>query len=519
MSTPAPRPWEIDVSRLRRARDVHGVLLQVILVLLVVVAGAVAGLATANVAAAEVVAALADPALPGGPMPTSQYRTLETLHEYYTSGAATWQAGLLGAMASVFLVLALAARRRLLPGGVSRRRLLLGLAAVGAIYVLMLVLATPFDEVGWRVAADRHRLLSELELWNNAVELTFRLQVPLTAATLACATAALSPTRVALPALGAVGGAGLALVLLCKLPFGPLARIAEPSDDFLDLPHRSVRVLLAGDTPRVRRGALPDVGLAFAPPPLGESAERAAAEAARRHDVRGLHGATARRLLALAPLARFDVDEYARRAVALWRETGATEPLGWLVPLTRSPVAGSASVATALAVLAGPDELYLGAAAVDVCRALTARGDTTDAARIKEAARAAGLPESRLGACVVAPPPPPGTLLGSLTLDGRPAADVAVAVLHEPLAGQLDAVPADRPFNLMLLAAAPTARTDADGRFEVAGLQPGRYRLAVLLEDPRHSPDRRASTPPTWIAVRSGSATTAPPLALTTRFE
>ncbi|MBN1773900.1 MAG: hypothetical protein JXB32_21745 [Deltaproteobacteria bacterium] len=519
MSTPAPRPWEIDVSRLRRARDVHGALLQVIFVLLVLIAGAVAGLATANVAVAEVVAALADPALPDGPMPASQHRALATLHEYYTEGAATWQAGALGAMASVFLVLGLAARRRLLPAGVSRRRLVLALAAIGATYVLMLVVAAPFDEVGWRVAADRHRLLSELELWNDAVELTFWMQVPLAAATLALAAAALTPTRIALPALGVLGGVGLALVLLCKLPFGPLARLDEPPEDFLDLPQRSVRVLLTTDAPHVRRAALPDLGLAFAPPPLEAAAERAATEAARRHGARDLRGATARRLLALLPLARFDVTEHARRTVALWRETGAGEPLAWLVPLLRSPAAGSAPVTIALEALAGTDELRLGDAAIDACRALVGRGDTVGAARVKEAARAAGLSESRLGACAVAPPPPTGSLDGSVTLDGRPAAGVAVAVLHEPLAGQLEAVPADRPVNLVFFAAAPTARTGADGRFEVAGLQPGRYRLAVLLEDPRHSPDRRAPTFPTWIVVRSAASTTAPPIPLTMRFE
>lgn len=519
MSNPAPHPWELDVSRLRRARDVHGVLLQVIFVLLVLIAGGVAGLATANVAAAEVVAALADPALPDGPMPASQHRALAAVHEYHTSGAATWQAFVLGMMASVFLVLALAARRRLLPGGVSRRRLVLGLAAVGAVWALMVVLAAPFDEAGWRVAADRHRLLSELELWNNAVELTFWMHVALTAAIVACAAAALTPTRVALPALGVAGGVGLAVVLLCKLPFGPLARLPEPPDEFLDLPQRSVRVLLAGDTPRVRRGALPDVGLAFAPPPVGQPAESAAGEAARRYDARDLRGAVARRLHALAPLARFDVAEHARRVAALWRETGATEPLAWLVPLTRSAAPGSAPVTTALEVLAGPASLRLGAAAIDVCRALVGRGDTAAAARIKEAARGDGLPESKLGACTVAQPPAPGTLAGTVTLDGRPVADVAVAVLHEPLAGQLDAAPADQSFNLLLLAAAPTARTDTAGRFEVAGLLPGRYRLAVLLADPRHAVDRRAPALPDWITVRRGETTTVSSVSLTSRFE
>jgi hypothetical protein len=154
-------------------------------------AGAGAGRPTANVAAGEVVAALADPALPGGPMPASQHRALANLHEYYSSGASTWQAGVLGVMASVFLVLALAARRRLLPAGVSRRRLVLALAAVAAVYLLMLALASPYDEVGWRVGADRHRLLSELELWNDAMRLTFWMHVPLTAGTLALAVAAL----------------------------------------------------------------------------------------------------------------------------------------------------------------------------------------------------------------------------------------------------------------------------------------------------------------------------------------
>lgn len=520
MNEPAPRPWEIDISRLRRARDVHGVLLQVILVLLVLVAGAVAGLATANVAAGEVVAALADPALPDGPMPASQHRALTTLHEYYTTGASTWQAGVLGAMASIFLVLALAARRRLLPAGVSRRRLVLALAAVGAVYVLMLVLAAPYDEVGWRVAADRHRLLSELELWNDAVRLTFWMQVPLTAATLALAVAALTPTRVALPVLGAAGGVGLAIVLLCKLPFGPLARLDEPPDDFLDLPQRSVRVLVLSDAPRVRRAALPDVGLAFAPPPLDAAAERAAEEAARAYDARDLRGAAARRLHALAPLARFDVAEHARRAAALWRETGATEPLGWLAAALRSPAPASAPIDTALEILAGNDDLHLGDAATDVCRALAGRGDTEGAARIKESARASGLPEPRLARCVVAPPASPGSLAGSVTVDGRPAAGVAVAALHEALAEQFAAVPADRPVNLMLAAAAPTARTGPDGKFEIPGLQPGRYRLAVLLEDPRHSFDRRAAGPTAeWIVVRSGASTTVPPVPLTGRLE
>lgn len=519
MNAPAPRPWEIDVSRLHRARDVHGALLQVILVLLVLVAGAVAGLATANVAAGEVVAALADPSLPDGPMPASQHHTLATLHEYYTSGASTWQAGVLGAMASVFLVLALAARRRLLPAGVSRRRLVLALAAVAAVYVLMLALAAPYDEVGWRAAADRHRLLSELELWNDAVRLTFWMHVPLTAATLALAVAALTPTRIALPALGAAGGVGLALVLLCKLPFGPLARLDEPPEEFLDLPQRSVRLLLLADTPRLRRGALPDVGLASAPPPLGTSAEHAAEEAARLHDPRDLRGAAARRLLALAPLARFDVAEHARRTAALWKETGATEPLAWLAATLRSPAPASTPVATALEVLAGDDRLYLGNAAIDVCRALAGRGDVARAARVKEDARAAGLPESRLADCPVAPPPPPGSLAGSVTVDGRPAPGIAVAVLHEPLAGQFAAVPAGRPVNLMLLAAAAATRTGPGGTFEIHGLLPGRYRLAVLLEDPRHSLDRRSPTPTGWLVVHPGSSTTAPPVPLTTRFE
>jgi hypothetical protein len=347
----------------------------------------------------------------------------------------------------------------------------------------------------------------------------FWMQVPLTAAMLACAAAALTPTRFALPALGAIGGVGLAIVLLFKLPFGPLARLAEPPDDFLDLPQRSVRVLLIGDAPHVRRGALPDVGLAFAPPPLDEPAERAAAEAARRHGARDLRGAAARRLFALTPLARFDVAEHARRTVALWRDTGATEPLAWLVPLLRTSAPGSVPATTALEVLAAPDVLRLGDAAIDVCRALTGRGDVTGAARIKEAARASGLPEARLSDCVVAPPPPPGSLRGAVTLDARPLAGVAVAVLHEPLAGQFDAGTADRPFNLMLLAATPTVRTGADGRFEVAGLLPGRYRLVVLLEDPRHSPDRRAPSPTAWIVVRPGSGTTVPAVPLTTRFE
>jgi len=519
VNAPAPRPWEIDVSRLRRAREVHGALLQVILVLLVLVAGAVAGLATANVAAGEVVAALADPALPGGPMPASQHRALANLHEYYSSGASTWQAGVLGVMASVFLVLALAARRRLLPAGVSRRRLVLALAAVAAVYLLMLALASPYDEVGWRVAADRHRLLSELELWNDAVRLTFWMHVPLTAGTLALAVAALTPTRIVLPALGAAGGVGLALVLLCKVPFGPLARLPEPPEDFLDLPRRSVRVLVLADAARVRRAALPDVGLAFAPPPLDVSAERAAGEAVRRHGARDLRGATARRLLALVPLARFDVAEHVRRTAELWRETGATEPLAWLAAALRSPAPASASVSAALAVLAGDDPLFLGHAAIDVCRALVGRNDIARAARVKEEARAAGLPESRLADCAVAPPPPPGSLAGSVTLDGRPAPGIAVAVLHEPLAGQFADAPADRPINLMLLAAAPADRTGPDGTFRVTGLQPGRYGLAVLLEDPRHSLDRRAAVSTAWFVVRPGASTAVPPVPLTSRFE
>lgn|GEM_PF-2251399 len=519
MNAPAPRPWEIDVSRLRRARDVHGALLQGILVLLVLVAGVVAGLATANVAAGEVVAALADPALPDGPMPASQHRALANLHEYYTSGASTWQAGVLGAMASVFLVLALAARRRLLPAGVSRCRLVLALAAVAAVYLLMLVLASPYDEVGWRVAADRHRLLSELELWNDAVRRTFWMHVPLTAGTLALAVAALTPTRIALPALGAAGGVGLALVLLCKVPFGPLARLPEPPEDFLDLPRRSIRVLVLAEAPSVRRAALPDVGLAFAPPPLDATAERAAEEAARHHDARDLRGAAARRLLALAPLARFDVAGHVRRAAELWRETGATEPLAWLAAALRSPAPASAPVSAALDVLAGGDSLFLGNAAIDVCRALVGRNEVARAARVKEEARAAGLPESRLAHCAVVPPPPAGALVGSVTVDGRPAPDIAVAVLHEPLAGQLAAAPADRPINLMLLAAAATVRTGPDGVFEVPRLQPGRYRLAILLEDPRHSLDRRAAASTAWIVVRPGASTTAPPVPLTGRFE
>ena len=167
--------------------------------------------------------------------------------------------------------------------------------------------------------------------------------MPLAAATLALAFAALTPTRIALPALGAVAGVGLAVVLLSRVPFGPLARPAEPPESFLDAQPRAVRVLLAGERPRVLRGVLPDVGLAAVPPPLGPDTEAAAASAVATHGLDDLRGAMAARLHALGPLARFDPAESARRLAALY-ERNAVPGRAPAWPPQRGDRAGSPPV-------------------------------------------------------------------------------------------------------------------------------------------------------------------------------
>jgi len=515
----ATHPWEVDVSRLRRAQAVHSVLLQVILLLLVLIAGAVAGLAAATVIGRDVVAALVDPVADAGPMPWPQFRALHAIRDYYQGGSSIYHAAVLGLVAAGFVVLALTVRRRLVPDGVSRRRVVLALLAVAAVHVFFVLVASPFDEIGLRVALERALLYPTSLAWSDAIELSYLMQVPLAIATLALAVATLTPTRIALPALGVVAGIGYAVVLLCRLPWGPLSRPPEPPESFLASELRTVRVLLLAERPRTVRGALPDAGLATVPPPLGPDAERAAAEAARTYGLDDLRGTTAARLYAFAPLARFDVATYAHRLADLYRRTGSPGLLRRLADILRSPAPRGAAADVALEPFADPAGLRLGDAAMDLCRARVARHELDAAARTKEAARAEGMPQDKLTACVVAPPAPTAPVAGSVRLDGRPAAGVLLALLDERLAGRVAAAPEGQPFDLSLLAAAVLAQTDAAGAYRFDGLPSGRYRLAVLL-DPRVGPVRQpASSPPAWIVVAAPAAVTAPALELTTRFE
>jgi len=527
-SRPAPaapppaelRPWQVDVGRLRRAQAVHSVVLQVILVLLVLLAGAIAGLATATVATHDVVKALSDPGATAGPLPWDQYRVLRSVTAYYVSGPSTYHACVLGLIGAVFLVLAFAVRRRLLPDGVSRRRLVLAFASVAAVYVFFLIVADPFDEISRRVALDRFLLLPASTVWNNAVEVSFLMQVPLALATLALALAALTPTRIALPCLGAVAGIGYALVLLCKLPFGPLSRPPEPPESFLDLPTRAVRVLDLGERPRIVRGVLSDVGLVAVPPPLGADAEKAAGDAFVRWGLLDdLRGTVAARLWALAPLARFAVDEYAFRVNMLYLRTSDPELLRRLAAVLRGPLPRDPAADTALAALSDPATIRFGDAAVTVCRALVGRGQLELAAKVKDAARAEGADEKSLAPCEVAPPGPTATVSGRALVDGRPAADVAVALLDETTARALDTASAGGSFELELLAGAATTRTDASGVWRFTDVPAGRFRLLVLLEDPRLGPSPRASAPSAWLTVAAPQPLEAPPLELSTRLE
>jgi hypothetical protein len=515
----ATHPWQVDVSRLRRAQAVQGVILQVILILLVLIAGTVAGLATATVVGRDVVDALAEPGADAGPMPWSQFRSLHAMRDYFQSGSSLYHAGVLGALAAAFTVLSLTVRRRLLPDGVPRRRLVLALLSVAAVYVFFVLVANPFDEISRRVALDREFLFSTSSTWSNAIELSYVMQVPLTVATLALAVAALTPTRIALPGLGAVAGLGYAIVLLCRLPWGPLSRPPEPPESFLASEPRTVRVLVLAERPRTARGALPDAGLATVPPPLGPDAERAAAEAVRTYGLDDLRGTAAARLYAFAPLARFDVATYARRVADLYRKTGSSALLRRLVDVLRSPAPRGPAADAAFEPFVDPALLRFGDAAMDLCRARVARDEVDAAARIKEAARAEGLSQEALATCVVARPAPIATVTGSVRLDGQPAAGVLLALLDERVAGRVDAAPAGQPFDLSLLSAAVVARTDAAGAYRFDRLPSGRYLLAVLL-DPRVGPARQpASAPPAWIVVAAPAPAAAPALELTTRFE
>jgi hypothetical protein len=262
------------------------------------------------------------------------------------------------------------------------------------------------------------------------------------------------------------------------------------------------------------------VGLATVPPPLGPAAEQAAADAARQYGLDDLRGSVAARLHAYAPLARFDLATYARRLAALYDRTGAPELLRRLAEVLRSPAPRGPAADAAFVPFADPAQLRLGSAAVDLCRARVARGETAEATRIKEAARAEGLLEPALAGCVVAPTGPTGTVAGTVAIDGAPAADLAVALLDDRAAQRLDATPRDQPFDLSLLAATPVTRTDAAGSYRFDGLPDGRYRLAVLLADARLGLAAHAGpAPPAWLVVAAHGTVQATPLELTTRFE
>jgi hypothetical protein len=509
------RPWQIDVSALRRAQAVHTVLLQVILILLVAIAGTLAGLATATVATRDVVAALDDPAATSGPMEAAQFRSLRAITAYYRGGRSLAHAAILSFLGAAFLVLALAVRRRLLPEGVSRRRLAITLAALAAVAALAVILGGPFAEIGRRVAVDRHLLLRESTVWSNAVELSYAFHGPLAFATLAAALAALSARRTAVVGLAVLAAAGYAALILFRLPWGPFAAPAEPPPSFLDFPGRSVRLLVLDGRPRVVHGVLPDVGLASDPPPVGLLAEQAAETAARQFGPHDLRGAVARLLHAVAPLARVDAAEYARRTAALYAETRCPGALGRLLPLLRSPLPRGAAD-PALAAFADVDRLHLGTAAVDLCRALAARGELDAAAKVKDAARAEGLDERLLGECVVAAPAAPGSAAGTVLQRGKPLPGATVALADERLAGPLGTTPEGGTVDLASLAAALTARTDAAGRYEFPAVPPGRYRLLVLLEDPRIDLEREPP-PPAAVDVAESARTGIPPISFTVR--
>ena len=239
----------------------------------------------------------------------------------------------------------------------------------------------------------------------------------------------------------------------------------------------------------------------------------------RTYGLDDLRGTTAARLYAFAPLARFDFATYARRVVDLYRKTGSSTLLRRLVDVLRSPSPRGPAADAAFEPFVDPARLRFGDAAMDLCRARVARDEVDAAARIKEAARAEGLPQNALATCVVARPMPTASVTGSVRLDGWPAAGVLLALLDERVAGRVDAAPAGQPFDLSLLASAVVARTDAAGAYCFDGLPSGRYRLAVLL-DPRVGPSRQpASSPPAWIVVAAPAPAGAPALELTTRFE
>lgn len=517
----APSSFDARIAALRRAQAVRSVVLQIILVLLVVTAGLLAGLATANIVAGDVVEALArDPAWLG-PLDRAQHRSISAVRAYYLDGPAAFHAAILAFLASIVLVAVLRVRRHLLPDGVPRSRLALGLGAVAAVSVLAVVLAEPFAEMGMRAAAHRDLLLPESRVWGEAIEFSYLFFGAFSTAALAAGFASVSPVRAASIALGAVAATGVLVVGMTAASFGPFAAPDPPPPGFLDVPGREVRLLIVGGQAVQVRAVLPDVGLPSGRPAVGAAAEEAAARAAAAFGVADLRGAVARAAFAVAPLARLDRIEFARRVSELHAATWSPRTLAWLRDLLRGPFPGGRGGAldAALAVLADTEQIYLGSAAVDVCRAETARGRLEAAARIKDVARTDGAGEDALAACVVAPPGPPGSISGGVVVDGRPAAGIVVALAHESVVAALGETRGAGPVELAALAGSPSVRTGEDGAFRFDGVPPGRYRPIVLLADPALSPGGSSGSGEGWIYVPpAGGEVAAGTVMLTARF-
>ncbi len=546
----APSSFDARIAALRRAQAVRSVVLQIILVLLVVTAGLLAGLATANIVAGDVVEALArDPAWLG-PLDRVQHRSISAVRAFYLDGPAAFHAAILAFLASIVLVAVLRVRRHLLPDGVPRSRLALGLGAVAAVSVLAVVLAEPFAEMGMRAAAHRDLLLPESRVWGEAIEFSYLFFGAFSTAALAAGFASVSPVRAASIALGAVAATGVLVVGMTAASFGPFAAPDPPPPGFLDVPGREVRLLIVGGQAVQVRAVLPDVGQPSGRPAVGAAAEEAAARAAAAFGVADLRGAVARAAFAVAPLARLDRIEFARRVSELHAATRSPRTLAWLRDLLRGPFPGGrggaeaepsgfaarfrggpgggeapgaeqppGAIDAALAVLADTEQIYLGSAAVDVCRAETARGRLEAAARIKDVARTDGAGEDALAACVVAPPGPPGSISGGVVVDGRPAAGIVVALAHESVVAALGETRGAGPVELAALAGSPSVRTGEDGAFRFDGVPPGRYRPIVLLADPALSPDSSSGSGEGWIYVPpAGGEVAAGTVMLTARF-
>jgi hypothetical protein len=488
--------------------------LEIILVLLVLIVGLLVGLATANIAARDVIAGLSEGNVLEGPLDAKEARALRSFRDYYGGGASISHGVTLGVFASIFLVAAIAVRRRLVPKGLSRRRLLLALGVVAGAALLAHFAAASMDEIGRRVAIDRTRLFPEIAVWTNAVELSFVLQVALTTATLSLAVALLTPVRRAVVALGILAGAGYAVVLFAKLPFGPLARPAEVPAAFLEIPGRTVRLSLPGtDTPLVLAAALPDVGLHADPPPLGPTAEKVVAEAIDRFPLADVRGAAARHLHALLPLARFDRTEAALRLDALYAETGSPRLLTLLADFLDAPTPDDQAAGIAVARFGDGTTTRPGDRTVSLCLALVRRNRLAEAASLKERARAEGRSEEELSGCPIDPPAASGAVRGSVTAGGRPAPDVAVALAAQTAADGLLPANLDDPADLAGIAGMTTTRTGSDGRFVFPAVEPGRYHAVVLIEDPRAGPMPDAPRPAA-IDVAAGETVDLPAVAL-----